>query len=204
VSVKIDPAVEFYDPATNNYRLADDPRCLYGWGPPEHGCNHRFGHMCCRELGHPGRCDDSSEYDSQRCRKVQRPKNWDTHGRAEANRWTASQRPERVGRDALIEAAMAHVVDEFAEIYADERRGTNRWGMFCSCGWRTQLPKRDVVRMEQKRFEHQLDAILPLIADAINAELRDTVSPGDPPWCQGYGVGMSAAEALVRSLGGEQ
>lgn len=80
---------------------------------------------------------------------------------------TASQRPEQVGRDALIEAAMAHVVDEFAEIYADERRGTNRWGMFCSCGWRTQLPKRDSVRMEQKRFEHQLDAILPLIADAI-------------------------------------
>jgi hypothetical protein len=81
----IDPTVEFYDPAANGYDLAKDPRCLYGWGPPQYGCTHMFGHMCCRELGHPGRCDDTNEYDSRRCMKAQRPKNWDAHGRAEAN-----------------------------------------------------------------------------------------------------------------------
>lgn len=86
MSVHIDPAVEFYDPAANGYRLADDPRCLYGWGPPERGCHHRFGHMCCRELGHPGRCDDSTLFDPAPCMKAQRPKDWDAAGRAEANR----------------------------------------------------------------------------------------------------------------------
>jgi hypothetical protein len=202
VSVKIDPAVEFYDPATNNYRLADDPRCLYGWGPPEHGCNHRFGHMCCRELGHPGRCDDSSEYDSQRCRKVQRPKNWDTHGRAEANRWTASQRPERVSRDALRDAARDAVVRQHHELFRAAQSAVG-----------AEPVEYDALSERTKRIQHNqldpladaaVDAVLPLIADAIEAELRDTVSPGDSPWCQGYGVGMSAAEALVRSLGGEQ
>ena len=108
---------------------------------------------------------------------------------------------------ALIEAAMAHSVDEFSEIYADERRGTNRWGMFCSCGWRTQLSKRDVVRMERKRFEHRLDAVLPLIADAIagvgwrNCELRYDGS--EDPTTAAWVDGMRTAHELVRSLGGQ-
>lgn len=81
--VKTDPAVEFYNPAANDYALDKDPRCLWGWGPP--ACDHRFGHSCFRELGHPGRCDDSNEYDPLPCEKSQRPKHWDAVGRAEAN-----------------------------------------------------------------------------------------------------------------------
>jgi hypothetical protein len=83
--IKIDPAVEFYDPQTNDYDLEKDPRCLYGWGPPEHGCDHhRFGHVCCRELGHPGECADDDVGDP--CERVNRPSDWDAKGRAEANR----------------------------------------------------------------------------------------------------------------------
>ena len=84
-AVKIDPTVQFYDPATNDYDLAKDPRCLYGWGPPQRGCRHRFGHMCCREVGHPGRCNDRTEYDPDPCMTAQRPKDWDARGRTEAN-----------------------------------------------------------------------------------------------------------------------
>jgi hypothetical protein len=83
VAVKIDPSVEFYNPAENDYALDKDPRCLWGWGPPS--CNCRFGHMCCRELGHPGKCDDSNEHNPSPCEKSQRPKDWDARGRAEAN-----------------------------------------------------------------------------------------------------------------------
>ena len=85
MSVKIDPAVEFYDPKANDYELAKDPRCLWGWGPPS--CHCYSGHACFRELGHPGKCDDGTEYDPRwPCSKSQRPKDWDAHGRAEANR----------------------------------------------------------------------------------------------------------------------
>jgi hypothetical protein len=45
-----------------------------------------------------------------------------------------------------------------------------------------------------------IDAVLPLIADAIKAEAVDTVKWDHPEWCQGYGVGMSAAESVVRGL----
>lgn len=82
--VKVDPDVAFYNPAENDYDLAKDPRCLWGWGPPSCGCS--FGHWCFRELGHPGKCDDGVEYNRLACSKSQRPKDWDARGRAEANR----------------------------------------------------------------------------------------------------------------------
>lgn len=86
-AVKIDPTVQFYDPATNDYDLAKDPRCLYGWGPPYRDCAHRSGHACFRELGHPGRCIDHPGWPPHdRCETAQRPKNWDATGRTEANR----------------------------------------------------------------------------------------------------------------------
>lgn len=81
--VKVDPAVQCYDPAANNYDLDKDPRCLFGWGPPSCAC--MLGHSCFRELGHPGRCDDGVEWDQPMCGKWQRPRNWDAHGRKEAN-----------------------------------------------------------------------------------------------------------------------
>lgn len=84
-----DKAASSYDPAANGYRLAADPRCLWGWGPPEHDCPHRFGHACFRALGHPGMCWDGGERpeaDHLPCEAVQRPKDWDSRGRAEANR----------------------------------------------------------------------------------------------------------------------
>lgn len=65
---------EFYNPAVNNYDLAKDPRCLWGWKPK----NSSFGAACFRPLGHPGKCRDG-EYRSQR------PRDWDACGRAEAN-----------------------------------------------------------------------------------------------------------------------
>jgi hypothetical protein len=74
-----------YDPAENDYRLADDPRCLYGWGPP--ACRCQFGHACFRAFGHPGRCWDAGDAPSTRgnpldCDTAKRPKDWDTNGRA--------------------------------------------------------------------------------------------------------------------------
>lgn len=82
--IKIDPAVEFYDGRDNDYDLSKDPRCLWGWGPPEHGCRHGWGHFCCRELGHAGKCAD--DMDGDPCERVQRPADWDAKGRAGANR----------------------------------------------------------------------------------------------------------------------
>lgn len=82
--IHVDPAVEFYDPKPNDYDLAKDPRCLWGWGPPT--CNCMFGHSCRREFGHPGQCDDSDVNQDAPCNKSQRPKDWDSKGRAEANR----------------------------------------------------------------------------------------------------------------------
>lgn len=70
-----------YDPQANDYDLGKDPRCLWGWGPPE--CHHSFGHACFRALGHPGLCGDPDE--RKECPR-RRPKNWDHSGRAEANR----------------------------------------------------------------------------------------------------------------------
>lgn len=78
-----DEAAIRYDPAVNDYDLAKDPRCLYGWGPPD--CNHMFGHGCFRALGHPGKCAEPVS-DPLPCEKRQRPADWDTVGRAEANR----------------------------------------------------------------------------------------------------------------------
>lgn len=71
-----------YDPAVHDYQLSMDPRCLWGWGPPR--CNHMFGHMCARPLGHPGKCHDATDTPRLPCSSMQRPKNWDATGRAEA------------------------------------------------------------------------------------------------------------------------
>lgn len=68
-----------YDPAANDYNLATDPRCLWGWGPPT--CSHRTGHACFRALGHAGMCGD----DGSGCFR-KRPADWDVSGRVEANR----------------------------------------------------------------------------------------------------------------------
>lgn len=84
MNVRIDPAVEFYNGAVNDYDLAKDPRCLFGWGPP--GCLCRFGHFCCRELGHPGLCDARTDLDPLPCMQRRRPAGWDSVLRAEANR----------------------------------------------------------------------------------------------------------------------
>jgi hypothetical protein len=75
----LDRAAGRYDPASHGYDLAKDPRCLFGWGPPD--CPCMFGHACFRALGHPGLCGDPDEPHRRR-----RPKDWDTVGRAEANR----------------------------------------------------------------------------------------------------------------------
>jgi len=69
------------DPA---YTIADDPRCLYGWGPPTVNCVHTFGHTCERLFGHPGKCMSSAE-DRLPCEAVRRPRNWDIKQRAEYN-----------------------------------------------------------------------------------------------------------------------
>jgi hypothetical protein len=82
----LDRQASSYDPASNKYRLADDPRCLWGWGPPTRGCHHMFGHGCFRAFGHPGRCHDAGNPPRDKCESAQRPKNWDDVGRAEANR----------------------------------------------------------------------------------------------------------------------
>jgi hypothetical protein len=75
----LDQAAMRYDPTVNDYDIAKDPRCLWGWGPPS--CNHRFGHACFRALGHPGNCGEPDEDCPRR-----RPRDWDGTGRAEANR----------------------------------------------------------------------------------------------------------------------
>lgn len=80
-----DAAIAAYDPSLNNYDLALDPRCLWGWG----GCGCMFGHACFRPLGHPGKCWDAGRPKRPGdlpCQQRQRPKNWDAKGRAEANR----------------------------------------------------------------------------------------------------------------------
>lgn len=79
-------AVQFYDPAVNNYDVTKDPRCLFGWGPTAaFGCDHRAGHGCVREFGHPGKCLDGDP-PRLHCESKQRPKDWDATGRTEANR----------------------------------------------------------------------------------------------------------------------
>ena len=84
-----DELARTYDPATNDYRLADDPRCLWGWGPPTRGCEHRGGHACFRALGHPGECWDAGgplepKPYRLKCETALRPKDWDARGRAES------------------------------------------------------------------------------------------------------------------------
>lgn len=81
-----DAEARSYDPAKNDYDLAKDPRCLWGWGPPS--CRCSFGHACFRAFGHPGKCVDGGERreGDLPCAQRQRPKDWDAHGRAEANR----------------------------------------------------------------------------------------------------------------------
>lgn len=87
-----DDAAKFYDPAINDYELKADPRCLWGWGPgSRNGCRCMFGHACFRALGHRGKCWDAGgplDLPAYRlkCATAQRPKNWDTRGREEANR----------------------------------------------------------------------------------------------------------------------
>jgi hypothetical protein len=83
-----DAAAAAYDPQANDYDLAKDPRCLWGWGPPTAGCIHtRFGHTCFRAFGHPGKCADPMDQPPEYpCERHQRPADWDTTGRAEANR----------------------------------------------------------------------------------------------------------------------
>jgi hypothetical protein len=76
-----DEAASTYDAVADNYDLTRDPRCLWGWGPPD--CHHHHGHACFRAYGHPGRCGDPDE--QQDCRR-RRPADWDTTGRAEAGR----------------------------------------------------------------------------------------------------------------------
>ena len=82
----LDRQAAAYDPATNNYDLAKDPRCLWGWGPPDRQCGFRFGHACFRALGHPGDCGDLDRVPYLPCERRKRPKDWDSKGRAEANR----------------------------------------------------------------------------------------------------------------------
>lgn len=90
-TTEADEAARFYDPRSNDYDLASDPRCLWGWGSPERGCTHMFGHACFRALGHRGECWDAGgplepvKY-RLRCETAQRPKDWDSFGRQEANR----------------------------------------------------------------------------------------------------------------------
>jgi hypothetical protein len=72
-----DRAAASYDPG-EALDLAADPRCLWGWGPPD--CPHGFGHACFRALGHDGLCGD----DGTGCYR-KRPADWDATGRAEAN-----------------------------------------------------------------------------------------------------------------------
>lgn len=86
-----DEEARSYNPAANGYQLSADPRCLWGWGPPERGCTHPFGHACFRAFGHSGRCWDAGGplppvADRFPCDTAQRPKDWDAKGRAEANR----------------------------------------------------------------------------------------------------------------------
>jgi hypothetical protein len=71
-----------YDPKKDAYDLSKDPRCLWGWGPPE--CDHRFGHGCFRAFGHPGHCKD--EVSSGEVCYQRRPADWDTKGREAINR----------------------------------------------------------------------------------------------------------------------
>lgn len=76
-------AAKFYDPATNDYDITKDPRCLWGWGD----CGCMFGHACFREFGHEGACwDGGDEPDEPGCEWSTRPADWDERGRAEANR----------------------------------------------------------------------------------------------------------------------
>lgn len=76
-----DEAASGHDPQASGYDLAVDPRCLWGWGPPE--CQHRYGHACFRALGHGGLCGDL--WEQEECPR-ERPADWDATGRAEANR----------------------------------------------------------------------------------------------------------------------
>lgn len=79
------------DRAIKGKSLAQDPRCLYGWGPRKDGpgpggCDHRFGHACGRPFRHAGRCMEGPAYgDRYRCETAQRPKDWDDKVRAECN-----------------------------------------------------------------------------------------------------------------------
>lgn len=104
-----------------------------------------------------------------------------------------------VDRDALIQAAEAHDVQECSEIFASPERGTNRFGLMCSCGWRSEdMPKRDKVALDRMVLSHRLDAILALIADAIEARGQQH-RPGSE-YREGLIDGHWRAARLVRSL----
>jgi hypothetical protein len=80
-----DEAAAEYNPAANDYDLAKDPRCLYGWGGVASGCVHAYGHFCSRAVGHRGRCGTPGLSKDYPCDTRQRPRHWDTTGRIEAN-----------------------------------------------------------------------------------------------------------------------
>jgi hypothetical protein len=75
------------------YKVADDPRCLYGWGPSKDGnspggCFHMFGHACSRPFRHKGKCmadDGIAAKDRYPCEAVMRPSDWDDKVRTECN-----------------------------------------------------------------------------------------------------------------------
>lgn len=103
---------------------------------------------------------------------------------------TASQRPERVDRDALIEAMVN--ADIATRRAAHPRFQRPEWAPY----WSQQRSAA------ADRVAIHLDAVLPLIADTIEAELYE-------PWrgdatCTGHDRGIRKAARLVRSLGDQQ
>ncbi|SDD60070.1 hypothetical protein SAMN04488581_2634 [Mycolicibacterium neoaurum] len=85
--------IKFYDPVANNYDLAKDPRCLFGWGPPSEenqgtpkSCRCDWGHVCVFQFGHTGKCWDGVEQPTPSCSRTWRPADWDSKQREECNR----------------------------------------------------------------------------------------------------------------------
>ena len=76
------------DRAIRGGSVADDPRCLFGWGiGTRKGCGHIFGHVCGRPFRHSGLCM-AGPVDERwdQCETAQRPADWDDKQRTEANR----------------------------------------------------------------------------------------------------------------------
>lgn len=110
----------------------------------------------------------------------------------------ASQRPERVDRAALIEASARALIDS-------ETNGLcgSSWPApcdMCDCGLegmsRAVAGEGVSAQRDRERVAHVLDAILPLIADAIEARREFWGFPGE--------LAIADAARLVRSFGSEQ